>query len=378
MNDKAAGVAAYLSPEQVQGKPVDQRSNTYSLAAVFYHLITGEPPFQGTPETVMELHVSSPPLAPSQRRPEAALSPEVDRVVLKALDKSSSRRHLTLRLFLSEVDALVAPEGAPATGAAAGKDAPHGFAKTMLFAGGQAEVANLVAKAIASRTGSPATGVPLSAPPPAAAPAPAPAARRITPSATPSARAPQMPATTEVNRPVAGGTMATNGKKNRGRFRRPDGAVDAASGDAVPAHGGVHVQCLPSVGAAAGRHDAAVRARRSGGDAPGRGRTRGDRRHSPAGRRRRSAWQGRRLRIGVPGDAVVQEGRRRAHDRRGPGQDGRPGRQAGRGRGTRGPRRRIRGRAGRGSLQGRRLGHDRGPEEVLAAHGWYGHGACRR
>jgi serine/threonine-protein kinase len=162
LNDKASGVAAYLSPEQVQGKPVDQRSNTYSLAAVFYHLVTGEPPFQGTPETVMELHVSSPPLAPSQRRPEAALSPEVDRVVLKALDKSSSRRHLTLRLFLSEVDALVAPEGAPAAGAATGKDAPPGFAKTMLFAGGQAEVANLVAKAIASRTGSPATGVPVS------------------------------------------------------------------------------------------------------------------------------------------------------------------------------------------------------------------------
>src|SRR5450759_200315 len=36
INDKVAGVAAYLSPEQVQGKPVDQRSNTYSLAAILY------------------------------------------------------------------------------------------------------------------------------------------------------------------------------------------------------------------------------------------------------------------------------------------------------------------------------------------------------
>jgi hypothetical protein len=215
LNDKAAGVAAYLSPEQVQGKPVDQRSNTYSLAAVFYHLVTGEPPFQGTPETVLELHVSSPPLAPSQRRPEAALSPEVDRVVLKALDKSSSRRHLTLRLFLSEVDALVAPEGVPAAGAATGKDAPHGFAKTMLFAGGQAEVASLVAKAIASRTGSPATGVPVSSPPPAAAPAPAP--RKVTPAASPAARAPMpLAATTEVNRPVA--ASSSNGKNADGDF----------------------------------------------------------------------------------------------------------------------------------------------------------------
>jgi serine/threonine-protein kinase len=197
INDKAAGVAAYLSPEQVQGKPVDQRSNTYSLAALFYHLITGEPPFQGTPETVLELHLTSPPLAPSQRRPQAGLTADADRVILKALDKSSSRRHLTLRLFLSEVDALTVPAGTPVAAAsgAAGRDggAGAGFARTMLFAGGQAEVANLVARAIASRTGSPATGVPIggsagSAPDQAATPVVQPvltaSARRPTPAAS--------------------------------------------------------------------------------------------------------------------------------------------------------------------------------------------------
>ncbi|HEY0714375.1 MAG TPA: protein kinase, partial [Polyangia bacterium] len=162
ITERAAGVAAYLSPEQVQGKPVDQRSNTYNLSAVLYHLLTGEPPFQGTPETVLDLHVSSPPLAPSQRRPEAGLPSEVDRVILKALDKSSSRRHLTLRLFLSEVEALHLPTAAPAA-ASPGREGPGGFARTMLFAGGQAEVANLVAKAIASRSGSPAGGVPITA-----------------------------------------------------------------------------------------------------------------------------------------------------------------------------------------------------------------------
>jgi hypothetical protein len=182
INDRASGVAAYLSPEQVQGKPVDQRSNTYNLAALLYHLLTGEPPFQGTPETVLELHVGSPPLAPSQRRPEANLLPEVDRVILKALDKSSSRRHLTLRLFLSEVEALVGASAAPAA-AGPGKDA-GGFARTMLFAGGQAEVANLVAKAIAARGGSPAGGVPVTAPPAAAPPV-----SLVTPAAPPAAAA---------------------------------------------------------------------------------------------------------------------------------------------------------------------------------------------
>src|SRR2546423_5511299 len=92
VTDKVSGVPAYVSPEQAQGKPVDQRSNTYSLACIFYHLLTGEPPFQApTPQAVLELHVSSPPLPPSQRRPEANLTPDIDRVILKALDKNSSR-----------------------------------------------------------------------------------------------------------------------------------------------------------------------------------------------------------------------------------------------------------------------------------------------
>jgi serine/threonine-protein kinase len=175
VTDKVSGVPAYVSPEQAQGKPVDQRSNTYSLACIFYHLLTGEPPFQAAnPQALLELHVSSPPLPPSQRRPEANLSPDIDRVILKALDKNSSRRHLTLRLFLTEVEALTAPGVVAAPIAATGSgNREVGFAKTMLFAGGQAEVASLVAKAIAARTGgghatpaagSPATAAPIAAP----------------------------------------------------------------------------------------------------------------------------------------------------------------------------------------------------------------------
>src|SRR5205085_8782622 len=76
-----------------------------------------------------------------------------------------------LRLFLTEVEALNAP-GLPAAPAAGGGNREVGFAKTMLFAGGQAEVASLVAKAIAARTGgthaTPAGGSPASAAPGAA------------------------------------------------------------------------------------------------------------------------------------------------------------------------------------------------------------------
>jgi serine/threonine-protein kinase len=45
VTDNVFGAPAFLSPEQAEGKPVDQRSNIYSLGAVFYFALTGEPPF---------------------------------------------------------------------------------------------------------------------------------------------------------------------------------------------------------------------------------------------------------------------------------------------------------------------------------------------
>ncbi len=153
VTDKVAGDPAYVSPEQAQGKPADQRSNTYSLAAILYHMLTGEPPFQAaTPQAVLDLHVSSPLLPPSQRRPGAGISAEADRLILKAMDKSSSRRHLTLRLFLTELEGVrAAAQGAAASAAAKPAGSEVGLAKTMLFAGNQADVARMVAEVTAAK-----------------------------------------------------------------------------------------------------------------------------------------------------------------------------------------------------------------------------------
>ncbi|MGO9290867.1 MAG: serine/threonine-protein kinase [Polyangia bacterium] len=153
VTDRVAGDPAYVSPEQAQGKPADQRSNIYSLAAMLYHMLTGEAPFQATaPAAMLEMHVSSPVLAPSQRRPDAGISADADRLIVKAMDKSSSRRHLTLRLFLTELEAVkAAAPGASASGAAKPAGADVGTAKTMLFAGNQADVARMVAEAKAAK-----------------------------------------------------------------------------------------------------------------------------------------------------------------------------------------------------------------------------------
>jgi serine/threonine-protein kinase len=106
VNDRVFGVPEYLAPEQVEGRPVDQRANIYSLGAVLYQLVIGVPPHQGAPDAVLAAHLQAPIPVPSALRPE--LGPDVDRVLLKALERNPSRRHLTLRQFLTELEALPA------------------------------------------------------------------------------------------------------------------------------------------------------------------------------------------------------------------------------------------------------------------------------
>ncbi len=90
------GTAQYLSPEQARGKPVDGRSDIYSLGCVMYEILTGRPPFEGdTPFSVAYQHVQEDPTPPSELIPD--LSPtaalNVDAVVLTAMAKHPGDRY---------------------------------------------------------------------------------------------------------------------------------------------------------------------------------------------------------------------------------------------------------------------------------------------
>src|SRR6266542_303160 len=76
------GAPAFLSPEQAEGKPVDQRSNIYSLGAMYYFALTGAPPFAGDSASLLQQQLSAAPVPPSHKRPE--LGADIDRVILKA------------------------------------------------------------------------------------------------------------------------------------------------------------------------------------------------------------------------------------------------------------------------------------------------------
>jgi Protein kinase domain len=172
VSESVFGVPEYLSPEQAEGKLVDQRSNTYSLGGIFYLALTGRPPASGADAKAILEQVQHGELTPPSRLAQG-LTPEIDRVVLKAMDKNSSRRPLTMRQFLAEVAGVVGMPAGPAAVQVGGHKGAA-FAKTMMFAGGAPEVQNLVNQAAAARDA--ANG---SAPPavvPSMVPTPAPAA----------------------------------------------------------------------------------------------------------------------------------------------------------------------------------------------------------
>jgi eukaryotic-like serine/threonine-protein kinase len=86
------GTASYLSPEQAQGQPVDQRSDIYSLGCVLYEMVTGRPPFSAdSAVAVASKHVLETPTPPS--RLNADVSPELEAVILRALSKNPDNRY---------------------------------------------------------------------------------------------------------------------------------------------------------------------------------------------------------------------------------------------------------------------------------------------
>ena len=85
------GTPYYMSPEQVRGTEVDARSDIYSLGALTYHAVTGNPPFTGeTPIAIGFAHCSETPVAP--RELAKKVSKELEQMILDALAKDPRER----------------------------------------------------------------------------------------------------------------------------------------------------------------------------------------------------------------------------------------------------------------------------------------------
>jgi len=84
------GTPLYMSYEQAKGQPVDPRSDIYALGIVLYEMLTGQVPFTGQPLTVVHKHLTEAPTPPSKLN--SSIPPEVERVVMKALEKDIKKR----------------------------------------------------------------------------------------------------------------------------------------------------------------------------------------------------------------------------------------------------------------------------------------------
>ncbi|MEZ4403276.1 MAG: serine/threonine-protein kinase [Kofleriaceae bacterium] len=110
------GTPQYMAPEQIKGDAVDGRTDVYALGAMLYEMITGRLPFEGpTVMAVLSKHLTETPPAPSERRPDLALPPQLDALVMAALAKEPAARPASMEAFSDQMAAL-APHVGGATG----------------------------------------------------------------------------------------------------------------------------------------------------------------------------------------------------------------------------------------------------------------------
>jgi predicted Ser/Thr protein kinase len=109
------GTVAYTSPEQGEGKPLDHRTDIYSLGIVFYQLLTGSVPFTAeTPSSLIYKHVYEAPPPPRTLNP--SISPQAEAVVLKAIAKKREDRYqntVEFREALESINKEQLPQKAP-------------------------------------------------------------------------------------------------------------------------------------------------------------------------------------------------------------------------------------------------------------------------
>lgn len=97
------GTPDYMAPEQVKGSRGDERTDIYSLGAILYEMVTGEPPFGGdSPYVIMNARVTGDPQAP--RKLNTQLTPVLEEIILHAMERDPKRRFQSAIAMKKELD----------------------------------------------------------------------------------------------------------------------------------------------------------------------------------------------------------------------------------------------------------------------------------
>ena len=106
------GTPEFMSPEQLRGKPLDPRTDIYSLALMTYEMLTGKLPFTGrSQQELMIARLRNEPIPLRTMRPELNFPPAVEKVLLKGMARSADERYATAPEFASAFAAAASPDG---------------------------------------------------------------------------------------------------------------------------------------------------------------------------------------------------------------------------------------------------------------------------
>lgn len=106
------GKVAYMSPEQLLGRPLDLRADIFALGVVLYRLVTGEHPFEGESDvTLIQSILKNPMVEVRERRRD--VPKELERIVKKALAKERTQRYQSCRELQADLERFLLKRGEP-------------------------------------------------------------------------------------------------------------------------------------------------------------------------------------------------------------------------------------------------------------------------
>jgi len=106
------GTPQYMAPEQIRGETVDGRTDVYALGAIIYEMVTGRMLVEGA--TVMQIlsrHLLEMPQPPTRRRPDLAMPPAIDPLVMEMLAKDPKQRLASMEIATDRIGGLAAQLG---------------------------------------------------------------------------------------------------------------------------------------------------------------------------------------------------------------------------------------------------------------------------